>query len=523
MERDWPANEEGRDAHLLAVLQLVSTKSGVEFDATADVWTYRDGVNNVYLDFNQLPNSSREFRESAKSVLSWYAENRSPNHLRNMFNRLQHFLRASTREVSSVSDVDLLNYKAGLTKSTNWYLGSLAGLLRKWRRLGYPGVRDDAELLLKQLRVKGNDTGVAVLTWDVHEGPFTHIEMEAIHTALNRAYADGALSTANYVLAWLYILLGQRNKQHAALKVCDVLVKRDAKGMPTYSILMPSAKKRADHSRANLVERPLVEQFGELLAAYAQSVQTRFEAILPDPRQAPLFPTSRPTRSSPGFEFHRSSSIIGQIATRTFESLGVVSERIGKAMSISAVRFRRTIGTRAAEEGLGPLVIAYLLNHTDIQHIGVYSASSPAIIERIDRAIAMYMAPLAQAFEGTLLEGLGEDTSRRIIDLRVDRSGTPMGDCGKHGYCGFNAPFACYTCTSFEAWVDGPHEAVLQHLLNQRFKQLKTLDKRIASIHDRTIFAVAAVIQACTEAKLLPAEDDEKRTDDEYCPLQATP
>jgi len=127
MERDWPANKEGRDAHLLAVLQLVSTKSGVEFDATADVWTYRDGVNNVYLDFNQLPNSSREFRESAKSVLSWYAENRSPNHLRNMFDRLQHFLRASTREVSSVSDVDLLNYKAGLTKSTNWYLGSLAG------------------------------------------------------------------------------------------------------------------------------------------------------------------------------------------------------------------------------------------------------------------------------------------------------------------------------------------------------------------------------------------------------------
>ena len=97
MERDWPANKEGRDAHLLAVLQLVSTKSGVEFDATADVWTYRDGVNNVYLDFNQLPNSSREFRESAKSVLSWYAENRSPNHLRNMFDRLQHFLRASTR------------------------------------------------------------------------------------------------------------------------------------------------------------------------------------------------------------------------------------------------------------------------------------------------------------------------------------------------------------------------------------------------------------------------------------------
>ena len=514
MEQDCLAAEEGLASHLLAGLRLVSTKSGVEFDATADVWTYRDGVNDVYLDFNQLPNSSCEFRESAKSVLSWYAENRSPDHLRNMFRRLHHFLRASTREVSSVSDVDLLNYRAGLTKSTGWYLGNFAGFLRKWYRLGYPGVGDDVDLLLKQLRLKGNDKGVAVLTWDVHEGPFTHIETEAIHTALNKAYACGTLSTANYVLAWLYILLGQRNKQHAALKVCDVLVKRDAEGTPTYSILMPSAKKGADYSRADLVERPLVEQFGEVLAAYAESVRTRFEAILPDPSQAPLFPVSRLARSSPGFEFHRSSTDIGQIATHTFESLGVVSERTGKAMSISAVRFRRTIGTRAAEEGLGPLVIARLLDHTDTQNVGVYSASSPAIIERIDRAIAMDMAPLAQAFEGTLVEGLGEDKSRRINDLRLDRSGAPMGDCGKHGYCRFNAPIACYTCLSFEAWLNGPHEAVLQHLLDQRDKQLKTLGRRIASINDRTIFAVAAVITACQEAKLLLAEDDDEGIDD---------
>lgn len=492
----------------LPVLPMTSTKSGVQFDALADIWAYRDGVNNIHLNFNQLPNSSREFRERAKKVLSWYAENRSPDHLHNLFRRLQHFLRASTKEIASVSAVDLLNYRAGLTESTAWYVGTLAGLLRKWQSLGYPGVDDDVELLLKQLRLKGNAKGIAVLTWDVHEGPFTHIETEALHAALNTAYAGGTLSMADYVLAWLYILLGQRNKQHAALKVCDVQVKRDAEGTPKYSILMPSAKKGTAFSRADLVKRSLTEQFGELLVDYAEKVRARFESILPDPTQAPLFPVFRLTRSSSGFEFHHSAADIGHIISYALESLGVVSERTGKAMSISAVRFRRTIGTRASEEGHGPLVIARLLDHTDTQNVGVYSASSPAIIERIDRAIAMEMAPLAQAFAGTLVEGLAEDSSRRIIDLRVDRSGAPMGDCGKHGYCGFNAPIACYTCSSFEAWVDGPHEAVLQHLLDQRETQLKTSDKRIASINDRTIFAVAAVIQACKEANLLPVQNE---------------
>ncbi|KAG1535802.1 hypothetical protein G6F50_015215 [Rhizopus delemar] len=114
----------------------------------------------------------------------------------------------------------------------------------------------------------------------------------------------------------------------------------------------------------------------------------------------------------------------------------------------------------------------------------------------------MEMAPLAQAFAGTLVEGLGENTSKRVIDLRIDRSGSPMGDCGTHGFCGFNAPIACYTCTSFEAWMDGPHEAVLQHLLDQREKQRRHSDKRSASINDRTIFAVAAVIEGCRQAKV---------------------
>jgi hypothetical protein len=79
-----------------------------------------------------------------------------------------------------------------------------------------------------------------------------------------------------------------------------------------------------------------------------------------------------------------------------------------------------------------------------------------------------------------------------------------MGKCGLKSFCGFNAPIACYTCKSFKAWLDGPHEAVLHHLIKERERLLETSGKRIASVNDRTILAVAAVIQRCAEMAALP-------------------
>jgi len=484
------------------------TKSGAKFDPAADQWVFEDDLSRISLDFTKLPGLSAELLLSAKATLRWYAENRSSAHLENLFTRLQHFARAIAKNgqvIDSIAATDILNYQSGLDTSTSWYVGTLAGLLRKWHGLGYGGVGADALLLLKQLRLKGNTKGVAVLTMDPLDGPYTHIEVEGLQTALNSAYAGGQLKAAEYVLAWLYLLLGQRNKQYAALKVCDAQVKRDTDGNLSYSVMVPSAKKGTANARDRMVERPLIEQFGAMLVEYAQSVRALFEGVLADAGQAPLFPSGRVRQSVNGFEFHRTADDLGQLLKRSLENLQVRSERTGKVINVTARRFRRTIGTRAAEEGHGPLVIAGLLDHADTQHVGVYTANSPAIIERIDRAIAMDMAPLAQAFAGTVMNGSadGATSTNRIIDLRIDRSGKAMGKCGQEGYCGFAAPVACYTCRNFEAWVDGPHEAVLTYLLARREQLLKLGDKRMASVNDRTILAVAAVIQCCNATRHL--------------------
>jgi hypothetical protein len=153
-------------------------------------------------------------------------------------------------------------------------------------------------------------------------------------------------------------------------------------------------------------------------------------------------------------------------------------------------------------EGHGELVIAELLDHTDIQNVGVYVQATPEIVERIDRAMAMHLAPLAQAFAGVIIADESEatrkgDPTSRICDPRIDSSMKPMGNCGKYAFCGSLAPISCYTCRSFQPWLDGPHEAVLNHLILERERLLVGSDIRIASINDRTILAVAEVVHRC--------------------------
>lgn len=485
---------------------LARTRSGVEFDPRVDRWTYRDATTTVNLDFSKWPVTDK-FIVSAKLSLLWYAEHLSPAHLSNMHERLGHYLRVvcdgRIHSLGEITSADLINYRSTLTSTTSWYLGSLSGLLKKWHSLGYSGVTTDAAVLLKQLRTQGNQKGEAVLTHDPIHGPFTDMELESLQSSLDRAHVAGEVDREGFLLAYLFMLLGQRPVQYAALKVRDVGVAYAKDGTAVYTIRVPRAKQRNQLSRAEFKDRVLIPQVGELLVHYSKEVQAMFHGLLPDPLDAPLFPARRRRGGEPdGFEYHRTTQTIADLLERTLRCLSVMSERTGQSLHITATRFRRTVATRAAMEGHGELIIAELLDHTDTQNVGVYIEARPEIVERIDRAMAMYLAPMAQAFAGVIIDNeslatRAGDPSSRVCDPRFEPSMKPMGNCGKHGFCGFLAPIACYTCVNFQPWLDGPHEAVLDYLIGERDRLAAQADLRIASVNDRTILAVAEVVRLC--------------------------
>jgi integrase len=492
----------------LVLPAIVKTRSGIMFDPNLDRWNYRENALEVNLNFGSLPITS-ELAHYAKKTFIWYAENKSPFHLKNMFYYFGAFLRptalAQLGRASNISTTDIINYKTSLQQRDSYFLGSLSGFLKKWHALGYPGVTDDTVALLKQLRLKGNIKGEAVLTMDSENGPYTDLEFQSIQHALEMAFEKNKIDLGDYVLVWLYMALGQRSIQYAALKVCDVMASESKEGMTIYVIHIPRAKQRNQLTRDEFKDRLLIPKIGEKLLLHAHEVREQFRDILRDPDQSPLFPAKQIQKNeAPGFEFHRTSHSLASTLEGILNRLNVVSERTGKPLHITATRFRRSIGTRAAIEGHGELVIAELLDHTDTQNVGVYVQARPEIVERIDRAVALHLAPLAQAFAGIIIENEDDasrtgDPTSRVCDPRFAPSMKPMGSCGKYGFCGLMAPLACYTCMNFQPWLDGPHEAVLDYLIAERERLLEVCDTRIASVKDRTILAVAEVVRRCEE------------------------
>lgn len=187
---------------------------------------------------------------------------------------------------------------------------------------------------------------------------------------------------------------------------------------------------------------------------------------------------------------------------RVAKTIAVISERTGAPVTLNPTRFRYTLGTNLAREGRGEYIIAEALDHSDIQNAGVYVKNIPDIVERIDKAVALQLAPYAQAFRGVLVSSESEALRGGDPSSRISTGRNNVGTCGSYGFCGALAPVACYTCTHFQPWLDGPHEEVLTGLIEERDRVRDNCgDLRIASTNDRLILAVGDVVNRCKAAK----------------------
>jgi len=502
------------DATFRPDAKIVRTRNGAQFDASADVWSFRDAAVFVKLDFAELK-ASCDLVKTCKRLLTWYAEHRSADHLRNSFCRLRHFFDVSYSQsgrgelTSEVTLESLANYRSALNEREQWYLSNLAGVILRWDDFGYPGVSPKAIKWLRETNKKGNVVGEAVAVMDPINGPYSDIEFEEIQSRLRIAYGYGKVSLAEYMLVTLFMSLGARPVQIAALKIMDLTAvsmsaEREEK---IYFLNVPRAKQRNVCARKLFKKRMLIPEIGAPLARYASEVESMMLGRIKNVEMSPLFPAEISEGNEPkGFEYHKIASDLAQDLTAIVEGLGIFSHRTGQPLHVTATRFRRTIGTRAAMEGNGERVIAELLDHSNTNNVGVYVQSRPEIVERIDRALAMQLAPLAQAFAGKIINTEAEakragDPSSHIISPKISESVVPMGSCGSFGFCQLMAPISCYTCISFQPWADGPHEEVLSFLIEERERIKKLADSRLAAVNDRTILAVAQVIQLCSKIK----------------------
>lgn len=491
--------------------QQFQTPAGYTFIATHPIWVLD---KNVSINLGKIRGILRQdIEQGFLQTLSYYARSMSSWHTRNIYEFFWGMIHKTGAKV--INPPMLINYRATLGRHTEWRLGTIRGFLYKWYDLGHPGISSDIIDLLNSWTLKGNIKGDAVKRLNPTEGPLTDIELLAFNEGAARAFEQGLISITDLSISLLTSHTGRRPKQIAYIKICDLDgTKKNKKGEPMYLVNIPRAKQRGEVFRDSLKTFAITEELWVVLDAQQKLSTESIERTLgfklhpKDRILLPLFPDlaafegiASADQLRPLLEtdrLHRQSKAVTNTLRQVVKSARCYSERTGDLLEIAATRFRYTTGTRAAREGFGPMVIAELLDHTDIQNARVYIKNIPDHAAALDKAVANQLAPYAKAFQGTLVDR--EADARRSTDpnSRIRHQGEGTGTCGSYGYCGANVPIPCYSCLHFQPWLDAPHEIIHAHLLEERERIFAiTGDAVVAAANDKTILAVAQVIQQC--------------------------
>lgn len=489
-----------------ATAKLFFSRDGYEINIDSPSWTLSKDVRTRVINAAEYL-TAQEY-ESHCEVLALYAKGKSPSYVAKLNEEFVNYLRF-TGKTPPFSVESLISYRAFLGKKGEPNLATLRTFIRKWASLGYDGIPPETISLLDKWTLSGGEKGNPIRSMCPERGPLTDIEMNSVLTGATEAYEAGRVSLSDMSLAMTIMMTGRRPAQITALKIGDLHCHSEK-----YFLNVPRSKQRNEGGwRRTFKQLPIVEDLWSLLQLQAGAVHMNFTTLTDVPSELrpklPLFPHYAAFDQSKELvvqldsdRLHMRTEALQRTMMRIAETISVNSERTGAPILINAYRFRYTLGTNLGREGKGEYIIAEALDHTDTQHTGVYVKNLPEIVERIDKAVAYQLAPIAQAFQGVIIKT--EHDARRGNDpcSRISNGSKNLGSCGSYGFCGALAPIACYTCNHFQPWLDGPHESVLDGLLQERNRIYDlTSDLKVASINDRLVLAVSDVIMRCRDIK----------------------
>lgn len=483
--------------------EVFCLRDGQTLSSSSDIWQFLDiswGV--VSIRFDRFKALGQEIRKSLKYFIGRTLETRSASYARNLFTGFVHFYSSNfahceTGEVEEISLGHILTYRSHLDPRSAWRLGNIRITLEGASRLGCNFTSKEALDWLDAAVIPGNPKGADVRTRDPNHGPFSASEVETLNASLNQLYADGGIDLSDFAAGHIFLGYGIRPRQLAALKERDLIVTLTGGGEKVYLLRIPQAKQRGELIRDSFRTRPCDRRLGKLLERLIEENS----AFRIDPEVAendwPMFIGSRAGPSPPGFAYHKSGNIIAN------RIKSILSKQAG--IKANAKRFRDTLAQNMADDGASIYEIAEALGHADTQQVGKYVEARPEMVSRLNH-LAEEFAPILQAFAGVLIPATGAEAqsapkARLLHDRALDSGGSePLGHCGQHSFCDLAKPIGCYTCRSFRAWDDGPHEEILAKLMSDRQQKIAMgLSSKIYGINDRTIAAVTRVAQLCKE------------------------
>jgi integrase len=347
-------------------------------------------------------------------------------------------------------------------------------------------------LVLQSIRAIGNPKGHHVRFHHPTMGPLSPDEKLLILAACK----NGKGSDQDRAVVLIHMETAINPNSTARIKGSDFKI-YSHNGIMTYQIDIPRLKKRT--TKREVKRRNISADLGNLIEHLREK----------DDSDAPLFHWLNDTDPE--------RDVITAMQ-RFVRAADVRSPRTGNLLKLHPRRCRTTLATHMAEEGASKFHIAEILDHTDLQNVGVYTETVSSIADAVAEATDSQMGPLVDRFLGRIVDSLDPLQRSQIVPTQSPHISLPIlnvggvGGCGrdpqKDGLCDLFPPLSCYLCPFFAALRSGPHREVLDSLESYVRKNETSADPCILRQLDDIIIAIRTVLkklgQGSAEATEVP-------------------
>lgn len=487
-------------------------KNGSVFIPKDDYWQLDPTTSSANVK-KAKASVKKEIEAWLVAALSYYAQESSARTVNLITSILS---RCAASKLNVLDEIDALAIRNRFNRNE---FSTLRRFIKKWREEYSLSVFPSEEVVsaFKALKPNKNAGPCPVESMDPVKGPFTLNEMQAIFEWSNDSYASGNFPIEVFVYIRLLIAIGARRSQLQKLVFKDIIY-TDGEAV----IKMPKSKGRVFGYRDGFKSYKIAPDLYDLLRGYQSIVLRRLKDEKPEVDwdkalpNVPLFcakgknkdgaiidaPDLKDLEFSPQIKFHKPDSSMSLLLSKVSKYPGFpISERTGERIHLGSHRFRHTLGTDMSRMGFGPYVIASALSHEGIGSVGRYIKTSPEMGKRIDDKMKEEMALVVNAFQGRLVENASSAINGALPNKTIRGQSAAIATCGADSNCHLDAPVACYTCSKFQPWLEGPHEEVLERLKLRQERAIGAAGKNSDSAisFDRPILAVMQVIKKIKE------------------------
>lgn len=367
----------------------VIDRSGHLVSTQQEIWRLNEVTRPLIVNWDRLA-SAADIKDSMKAYLVHSIESHAPQTTHAIFRDLRQFVSVAG-PLRSLKALTFPVLERGLAEMRARGPEVRFRAVQQWYRWcvgqDLPGFGEEILRRLDQIKIACPVVGQAVMSRDPAKGPLDDQE----HWLIRQAIRSERGTLLGRVCVMLLLELGARTSQLLLLKEHHVLTYGIASGEVLYSLDVPRRKQRTTAGH-DTKRRRISTDLGRALQQLIEQNHRQYGDRGPD---MPVLCISRHTylRKVPEplkreYGLHLSGRAFDHHVRQFALRARIVSPRTQKTLGLSALRFRHTFGTRLAEQGTPPRVIAEMLDHSQVSSVLVYVKSTSHVVEHLNRALA---------------------------------------------------------------------------------------------------------------------------------------